>query len=42
MVISDDMVWVKFLSTSCEIYLRWMPQNLTNEETTQANIDVDL
>ena len=26
-VISEHMLWIEFMSTSCEIILRWMPQN---------------
>ena len=31
-VISEQMLWIKFMSTSCETALRWMPQNIFDEK----------
>ena len=33
-VISVHMLWHKFISTSCEIVLRWMPQSTFEDKST--------
>ena len=44
--IPEHMFWIKFMSTSWEIALRWMPQNTFDDKSMawchQANIDLML
>ena len=38
-VISKHIIWwINFMSTSCEIVLKWMPQNTFNEKSTLVQI----
>ena len=32
-VISKHMLWIKFMSTCCEIVFRWMPQNTFDDKS---------
>ena len=33
-VIFEHMSWIKFISTSCEIALKWMSKNTFDEKST--------
>ena len=37
-VISEQRLRIKIMSTSCEIALRWMPQNLTDDYSTLVQV----
>ena len=37
-VIYKHMLWIKFMSISCEIALRWMPQKFTNANSTFVQV----
>ena len=32
-VISEQILWIKFMSGACETALRWMPQNTFDDES---------
>ena len=39
-VISKHMLWITFMGTSCEIALRWIPQNIFDDKSTLVQVIV--
>ena len=37
-VISERMSWINFMSISCQITLRWMPQNTFDDKSTLVQV----